>query len=254
MLLQEPVRTPYDFTINVFGFEVRTSIFFFLLPLLIGRYFLRDGVNPGIGLLLMVGVFWVSILVHELGHTLAFRRFGVPSRIVLYWMGGLAIPTGGGIWGAPRKAALNPQQQILVSLAGPFAGLLLAAALCLLVLSLKGTLRWAWVLPIPIFGPGSPVENNQYVQMIFEAGILMNVFLNLMNLVPIFPLDGGQVARQAMLINDPWNGLRNSLILSIVASVGMALISLQVFRDPFMPILFGFLAYSSYQELRGPRW
>jgi Zn-dependent protease len=254
MLLQEPVRTPYDLTFHLFGFEVRTSIFFFVLPLLIGRGFIGGEVNPGVGLLLMAVVFWVSVLVHELGHAFAFRYFGVHSRVVLYWMGGLAIPTGGGVWNTRRTGSLNSKQQIIVSLAGPVAGFLLAAVLCLLVVTLKGTLLWGWLIPYPIFGEDSPVATNQLVQMVFEAGIVINVFLNLLNLVPIYPLDGGQVARHAFLLGDPWNGLRKSLILSIVAAVGMVLISFQIFRSPFIAILFGLLAFSNVQELRGPRW
>jgi stage IV sporulation protein FB len=254
MLLQEPVRTPYDITVNLFGFEVRTSIFFFVLPLILGRGLIPDTINPGLGLLAIAGVFWVSVLVHELGHAWAFRRYGVSSRIVLYWMGGLAIPSDGGTWMAKRSGSLTPQQRIIISLAGPVAGLLLAAAMCLVVISLQGSIVWHLALPLPQFGESSPIQRGSLPHVIFYSAIVINVILNLFNLVPIFPLDGGQVARQTMVIADPWNGVRKSLILSLVAAVGMILISLQLMENVFLAVFFGFLAFSNFQELQGPRW
>ncbi len=58
------------------------------------------GDSPGVFgfLLAWVAMTFVSILVHELGHTFAFKRFGVDSSIELYHMGGLAIPAGFGSW------------------------------------------------------------------------------------------------------------------------------------------------------------
>lgn len=253
MLLQEPGRTAYDLTFNLFGFEVRTNLFFFVLPLLFGQDFISGfpSVNPGVALLTVAAVFWISILVHELGHAFAFRHFGVSSRIVLYWMGGLAVPEGS--W-MSKRSSLTPKQQIIVSLAGPIAGLLLAVAMVALAMSLRAMIYWKIVLPIPIFGESSPVPTGGMLHLIFISSIAINVILNLFNLVPIFPLDGGQVARQALILGDPWQGLRKSLILSMVAAIGMVLISLQFFDGLFMPIFFGLMAFSNFQELQGPRW
>ncbi len=54
--------------------------------------------NPGQGILLLmwIAAVFVSILIHELGHALAMRRYGISSYIVLYHFGGLAIPDRGG--------------------------------------------------------------------------------------------------------------------------------------------------------------
>lgn len=255
MLLNEPGRTDFDLNFNLFGFQVRTNILFFVLPLLLGQGFVasfRD-VNPGVGMLVIAAVFWISVLIHELGHAFAFRYFGIDSRIVLYWMGGLAIPTGAGAW-APRKS-LTPMRHIVVSLAGPIAGLLLAGVLCLLVWSLHGGLRLSeWrIIPFPVFDESSPVPRGGVVHLAFLSGIVINIILNLFNLVPIFPLDGGQVTRQIMILGDPWNGIRHSLILSIVACIGMILLTLQT-GSYFLPIFFGLMAYSNFQELQGRQW
>lgn len=256
MLLNEPARTDYDITFHLFGFEVRTHLLFFVLPVFIGQGFvtLFSDVIPGVGMLIVAAVFWISILVHELGHAFAFRLFGIHSRIVLYLMGGLAIPEGPRLWSAAKKGRLTPGQQIIVSLAGPVAGLLLAAVLCLIVWSLKGSfLPGNWkIIPLPIFSEASPIDHGRELHLAFFTGVVINIVLNLFNLVPVFPLDGGQVARQLLVLKDPWNGIRQSLILSIVACLGMILLTIQM--GFFLPVFFGLMAYSNFQELQGPRW
>src|ERR1700678_3725363 len=69
--------------------------------------------NPGM-LLIWVAVCFVSILLHEIGHVLAYRAFGETGGVLLYSWGGLAIPDR-----AVRRTALA---QVLISLAGPLAG------------------------------------------------------------------------------------------------------------------------------------
>jgi len=256
MLLNEPARTDYDITFRMFGFEIRTNLLFFILPIWIGQGFVAAfvDINPGVGMLIVAAVFWISVLVHELGHAFAFRLFGIHSRIVLYWMGGLAIPEGANRWSSTQGRRLTPGQQIIVSLAGPVAGLLLAGALCLLTWSLQGSFRMSeWkIIPLPLFGKESPIPQGGELHLAFLTGIVINIALNLFNLIPVFPLDGGHVTRQLMLLKDPWNGIRQSLILSIVTCVGMILLTVQV--AIFLPIFFGLMAYANFQELQGPRW
>ena len=85
-LFQEPPPTQYDLRFTVAGIPVRVHPLFWLIALLLGA--------AGDPLLLpaWVLVIFVSILIHELGHALAFRRVGQDSRIVLHMAGGLTIP------------------------------------------------------------------------------------------------------------------------------------------------------------------
>jgi Zn-dependent protease len=260
VLLSEPGRTDYDLNFSIFGFEVRTHPAFFIMPVLLGRALITSGVNTGVGLLLLIAIFYVSILVHELGHAIAFRYFGIHSRIVLYWMGGLAIPdAGGNVWKSNRSRSLTSGQQIVVSLAGPVFGLLLAGLLCLGVLATGGSIllnteNLIW-LPQPEL-QGTIFAGSDTMFMVFWSGIILNVVLNLFNLVPIYPLDGGQVARQLMVQIDQFNGLKNSLILSIAACVFMIFISFKM-GGQFMAIFFAVMAWSNWQMLQqsmGPRW
>jgi stage IV sporulation protein FB len=252
MLLSEPGRTDYDLNFNLFGFHVRTHPAFFILPILLGRGLISNGVNTGVGWLILCAVFFVSVLVHELGHAVAFRYYGIQARIVLYWMGGLAIPDGGGkVWGRQRTQSLNPNQQIVVSFAGPVFGLLLAGLLCLIVYLVQGKIGIAWllgVIPLPL--PFPDFGGVASVYMLFNAGIILNIVLNLFNLVPIYPLDGGQIAYQALTQMDPADGVRKALILSIVVCALMILVSIKM-NALFMAFFFGYMAWSNYQMLQG---
>ncbi len=253
MLLSEPSPTNYDLNFSIFGFHVRTHPAFFIMPILLGRGLIVGDINTGVGWLLLIAIFFVSILVHELGHALAFRYFGIHSRIVMYWMGGWQSPDSSiGAWSPQRRNLLTSRQQIIVSLAGPVFGLLLAALLMGIVYAVGGTIEIVWLsffpLPWPIFY-GTVFEGLDAVFMIFCSGIILNIVLNLFNLVPIYPLDGGQVARQVMMEMDAYNGMKNSVILSIAASIAMALFSLQL-GSQFMAIFFGFMAWSNYQSLQ----
>ena len=82
-----------------------------------------------------------------------------------------------------------------------------------------------------------------------------------LNLLPIYPLDGGKISRELFLVVNPRDGIRGSLILSIITAVGLAILVLARtvdfqnlrsidFRDLLVPAFFGYLAYSSYQTLQ----
>lgn len=116
-------------------------------------------------------VLLVSILVHELGHAVVGTRLGLrPQRIVLHGFGGFCE------YGRRPR----PAEGVISSLAGPGAGLLLGGALIVARVVLGGAL------------PG-------HVLSLLETGIFINVFWSLFNLLPMYPLDGGQVL---------WHGLR----------------------------------------------
>lgn len=252
MFLGEPGQTPYDLKFNVLGFDCRVHPAFFLLPVLFSQSFMIPGINAGITVLIIVAVFFLSVLVHELGHTLAFRYYGIDSHIVLYMMGGLAIPGGGmGSWRGGRTRSLKPEEQIIVSLAGPVAGLLLAIFFVAIVYLVTGnmTVFWSGPIPIPVYDQtGTILGDYPALAMFVRASIIINIILNLFNLLPVYPLDGGQIARQLFLRSDPWAGIRKSVILSICVAIFIALYSLKL-GDKFLAIFFGFMAWSNYQSL-----
>jgi Zn-dependent protease len=219
---------------------------------LFGSLIQAVGGNVGVALLVLEIVVFISILVHELGHAFAFRFYGTASHIVLYWLGGLAIP-GMGSWSGGRTRSVTPYSQIVISLAGPIAGFTLAGVMAAAVYGLGGEVNWSrgpMPMPIPDFSE-TPYAQNQPLFLFFFTGLWCNIFWNVLNLIPVFPLDGGQVARQIFLIADPWGGLRNSIILSTIAAGAVAFWGISS-GNMFMGIFFGFMAFESFQSLNSP--
>ena len=184
----------------------------------------------------------------------------MPARIVLYWMGGLAISDSGNVWGSQqRTGSLRPNQQIVVSLAGPVFGFLLAVLMILITYLLGGSIHLNNLNFMPFPEPDlrdTFLGGSKIWFMIFFSGIILNIVLNLFNLVPIFPLDGGQIARQIMVQMDSFNGVRHSIILSIACSILIAVFCMMSGLR-FMAFFFGFMAWSNFQTLQqygGSRW
>ncbi|MGF1505707.1 MAG: metalloprotease [Anaerolineae bacterium] len=199
MIFQPPPTTPYDLQFTLFGFPVRIHPLFWLIALLFGlpAAHILDAV-------LWVVVVLVSITLHELGHACAMRMYGQEASIVLYYAGGLAIPEGGG-W---VRSRLEPPQQIVISFAGPLAGFITAGVVVALVMGLGGLVDvrfMAGFIPVPsAFLPLAGRFGNTFIRMM----LWVNVFWGLINLLPVFPLDGGRIAQQILLMADPWEGVR----------------------------------------------
>lgn len=250
--------TQFDLTFTLFGYHVRINPTFFILPLLFTRNLSSGFDNIGIAAVLVVGLYFVSILIHELGHSLAFTRYGIHSRIVLYMMGGYAIPEAGSWRSGRGHASLNSNQKMFVSFAGPLAGFLLAAALVLIGLAMGGTLfRFTvWYLPLPAIDLRETMFNNAPFNLLINGGIAINILLNLFNLLPVYPLDGGQITREFLTQQDPRDGQRNSLYLSMVVAIVLAVMGMMG-KELFITLFFGMMAYNNYmmmQRFGGSPW
>lgn len=256
-MLTEPQSTPFDLDVRVAGIPVRVSGLFWLGALFIGWNGCKSFAGDDQRQLLVYLAIWTavvfgSLLVHELGHALAYRRFGQSARIVLYHLGGLAIPDG---W---RRGRLRPAERFVVSAAGPLAQLLLAGLVI-------GGLRFAgWVVPFPFAEVGEALgfdEGRRFSSLpllaLADFLVFVNVLWPLMNLVPVPPLDGGQMVREALEtlgVNDA-----GRIAAGIGAAAG-ALVAYGAFvrGERFVAILFAMLAASCFRELQqsppGRRW
>ena len=234
MFSSQPTR--YDLSFNIFGFPVRVQPLFWIIMALFGS---TGGFNLTYMLTFIVVAF-ISILLHELGHGFAFRYYGISSSIVLHGFGGAAIPDSFG-WGGRR---LTPGQQIVVSLAGPFAQLILVGILLGLIQATGGFIQFNGIFPRAAFPFGGTLLN-----LFVFVLILINVFWALFNLLPVYPMDGGQAVRSVFLIFDPVRGYTNSLWLSLITAVLGIVVALTVFNSTYMAILFGFFAFQNYQML-----
>lgn len=167
---------------------IRIEPFFFLLAALIG--WLNSGTIPLT--LLWVGVIFISVLVHEFGHALTARYFGQRSMITLTAFGGLTTRKG------PH---LNAIKEFIIVLNGPLAGIMLYG-LC------------AYLLTTPLGKEGS-------IAYLLAVGSWINLFWTILNLVPVQPLDGGQLVLILFRGLFGHRGVRIAFFFSLLTSVAI---------------------------------
>lgn len=216
-----------------FGIEVYVHWTFFLLPLFVAfqglqsRYPVPAAVE---GVTLVFAVFGCVIL-HELGHALTARRFGIRTRdITLYPIGGVA---------RLERMSERPWEEFWIAVAGPAVNVVIALVLAGLIGAVDGF--ESLVMP-----PSGVVEWFKFL-------IVSNVVLVAFNLLPAFPSDGGRVLRALL---SGWLGrLRATEIaagLGTVTAAGMGLWGLFAW-DPFLVFIAVVLYFAGQQELAAVR-
>ena len=245
MFFVEPPPTQYDLHFKVGDVPVRVHPMFWLMTLILGAG--SDG-DPGRIMLWAVAEF-ACILVHELGHVAAFRYYGMNAHVVLHGFGGLAIPTSGR-WGGRGRSRETWLADVVISLAGPMAGFAFAAVI-FLGLELGGRsphMHFDARSSVPLFMTWDFFDAKN-VNMLLLFMQFINIFWGIVNLLPIFPLDGGQVARALAGKFYPADGLRLSLTVSVLAAAGMSAFCIFRWHEVFAGLFFGYMAFQSYQTL-----
>jgi stage IV sporulation protein FB len=248
----DPGRTQFDLHLNVLGIPTRIHPGFWIMAFILGfsaSNFAGERPQP-LQTLVNMAIILVSIIVHELGHAILQRRFGFSSRIVLYHLGGLAIADQGFSGFEKRRARRDTWESIQISLAGPAAGFLLAALITLVVFLCRGSISFdprgfprLWNVDLPA---GTPPN----VYLMVDFALFVNIFWGLMNLVPVLPLDGGQVARELLTHRDPYRGLTHALQLSIGVGIVVAVVLFPIAALPYGWMMFAMLAVSNYITLQ----
>lgn len=253
MLIGEPPPTQGDLHFRLLGFPVRVHPFFWLVTLFLG---LRADVDA-VDMLIWIGVVFVSILIHELGHATMQRHYGGHPWITLYSFGGLA---------SCNDCDRSPWRQIVILLAGPGAGFLLA--ICVLgALRASGHVagfalsqnRLSPQLPAgTVYGPLGPcvvyfghLDSTILKRIIWDL-LQVNIMWGLFNLLPIYPLDGGQISRELFTLRNPRNGIYLSLQISVAVAVLIAVYA-GLHQDIYLALMFGYLAYASFQTYQAYR-
>jgi len=244
-LFQAPPQTQYDLRFSIAGIPIRVHPLFWLIAILFG-----SSSNSLVHILLWIVAIFVSILIHELGHAFAMRFYGQRSQIVLHGAGGLTIPEQIPWGGGYANVALSPNQDILISMAGPGAGFLFAILVLIVTAAMGGTIFFTslfGIIPFPIvqFSSGGDIVNTLVLTLLW-----VNIFWGFINLMPVYPLDGGNIARYLLLKADPYDGVHKSLWLSVIAGAVVALAGFLLLKSTYMGFLFGLLAFQSYQAIQ----
>ena len=204
------------FQFTIFRIPVRVEPFHWVILALLGIPRDLSDRNGLIQMLLFMLAGFFSILVHELGHALTGKKFGVRNpEIVLHGMGGVAIFPG---------ARFTRKESFLTTLAGPGIQIIL------------GLVAYLIYSQIP-FQPGI----SEFLWKLF----FISIFWAVLNLFPIMPMDGGQMLHAAL--GD--HRIKITYQVGIITGVLLAITCLVLKVGIFAPILFGYLAYQNYQRL-----
>ncbi|MFM7245052.1 MAG: site-2 protease family protein [Planctomycetaceae bacterium] len=248
-MLSEPQTTSADLQFDLLGIRVRVSAWFWLAAALLGWQACQGLAGSDQRLMMQLLVIWIavvfaSILVHEMGHALAYRNFGQAAHVVLYHFGGLAVPE---TWG--RRHHLRPVQRLLVSAAGPLAQLFLAA----FVIGGLKVAGYQVPFPSPAIGAALGLHDGRnfsapQVYAFVDFLLYVNIFWPLLNLLPVPPLDGGQIVREGLLAMGVSDGARIASMLGVVAGGALAWWGYSR-GQPFLGMMFAMLAASCFQSL-----
>ncbi len=190
----------WSFTLGTFkGTAVRIHVTLLLFLAWIGMAsFQRGGAEAAWQSVLFISAVFLCVVLHEFGHILTARQFGIVSpEVTLLPIGGVA-----NMESMPQK----PWQELLISFAGPAVNIVIAGALILVAGAFN-------------FGDASHISDPSI--NILERLAATNVFLAVFNLIPAFPMDGGRVLRAALAM---WLGQAKATRIAANIGQGFAML------------------------------
>lgn len=224
---------------TAFGIGIYVHFSFLLLPAYI--LFVTWGqLEPAMvvtALVLMVAVFGCVVL-HELGHALMARYFGIQTRdITLYPIGGVA---------RLERMTERPHEELLIALAGPAVNVIIAVPLAFLVVLSGAVFSWQQLFQSAV---------GSFLLQLLVA----NVFLVVFNMIPAFPMDGGRVLRAIL-----WMPLGRLQATEVAVYLGMGIAVLMavgvvigmvfgVVQNPMLLVICAFVFFAGQMELAGLR-
>jgi Zn-dependent protease/predicted transcriptional regulator len=212
---------------RIAGIAVHMHLTFLLLIFWIGlSHWLREGTVQAVvnGILFILALFG-CVLLHELGHALMARKFGIGTKdITMLPIGGLA---------RLERMPDKPSQELWVALAGPAVNVVIAIFLSLWI-TVRG--NWAPLTQLDV-GGGSFAERL----------MIVNLFLVGFNLLPAFPMDGGRVLRALLAMRmDYAKATRRAAAIGQMMAYIFGFVGL--FGNPFLLFIAFFVWIGAAQE------
>ena len=209
------------------GIDIYIHVTFFLLLGWFGMSSLisQQSIAASVSSMVYIVLLFSIVVLHELGHSLTARHFGIITRrITLLPIGGVA---------QLEKMPENPKQELLISIAGPAVNIVLA--LMLLVIGMLSSTFNA-ITGFTIIGAD-----------LVSRLVWVNVGLAVFNLLPAFPMDGGRVLRAILAFRKPYlSATETALKVSKVFAVLFGIIGL--FTNAFLILIGIFVWISGSQE------
>ena len=197
------------------------ATFLLLLAWVVLREY-AGGMGAVAGALVYIVALFTIIVLHELGHALTARRFGVATRdIILLPIGGVAR-----LEGMPRQ----PRHELLVALAGPAVNVALAIVLYAIV-RLGGPPPWLDLL----YTMGTLTSVRAFLYQL----VFVNLTLALFNLLPAFPMDGGRVFRALLAMRMSSYARATNIATRVGGAMALllGLTGLYIVKNPFWVVI-----------------
>ncbi len=170
------------------GVYVHATFFLFIFWIFATSWLHGEDTATALGGVLFILAIFACVVLHEFGHALTARRFGIKTRdITLLPIGGVA---------RLERMPDEPLQELWVAVAGPLVNVGIALAI-LVFLRLSGT-------------PAAPFNLASLQRLLTEGSffqrlLFVNVFLVVFNMIPAFPMDGGRVLRALLATRLDYN-------------------------------------------------
>ena len=195
------------------GIDVYVHATFFILIVWIGlSYWQAEGsfvdVIRGIGFILAL---FICVVLHELGHALTARRYGIRTRhITLLPIGGVAVL---------ERMPDDPKQEMAVALAGPAVNLVIVLGL------------WLWLSVSNGFVPAEELglTGGPFLERLMAVNVVLAVF----NMLPALPMDGGRVFRAALAMHMD-HGAATEMAAKVGQGFALILGFLGLLYNPFL--------------------
>lgn len=204
---------------KLFGIPVRVEPLFWLTIAILGGGLSAKSSEGLLLVALFVLAAFVSVLIHEMGHAMMIRKFGLPTEITLTTLGGYATYPAG---------VLSRKKSFLVTAAGPAIQIAFGIGVFFLArnISLEST------------------QLDSFVTYLVWVSIIWAVF----NCLPIYPLDGGQMLAAVL-------GPRRAKGLHITGMICAALVGLYALTSGFMfmGLFMAMFTWQNYQMLQQHR-
>jgi len=212
---------------RIAGIDIYIHATFLLLIYLVGISYWNqhgtvDAVISGVGFILAL---FCCVVLHEFGHSLTARRYGIRTRsITLLPIGGVA---------SLEKMPDDPRQEINVAIAGPTVNFVIATLLYL-YLDFRN---------IPITEEELSLTGGSFLYRL----MIVNIFIGGFNLLPAFPMDGGRVLRAALALRmDHAKATQKAASIGQLLAVGMGFLG--IMYNPFLLFIAIFIWFGATIE------
>jgi Zn-dependent protease len=207
------------------GIFIHATFLLLILFILFRHLFGGQGLNAALAGVAFILAIFGCVVLHELGHALTARKFGIRTRdITLLPIGGLA---------RLERMPEEPRQELWVAIAGPAVNIVIAAAI---------------YLTLVMLGSRPELEKLAWVGGNFLSKLMaVNLWLVGFNMLPAFPMDGGRVLRAVLA-----SRIEYTRATHIAARVGQAMAFLfgllGLFTNPFLLFIALFVWMGAEQE------